>query len=317
MKRTFGLPILAGLLSSAALVVAGATYALTSNGPGPTQNDPQDQQGKAVAALTVAAPTVESESTPTPYQNWLLSNSNTAIPGPERLADRQDCEQIRDTPYRSPEERDYFHSHCESLSTSQGPATGSAQSGNSASEAPLTQSQLNALCLPFNFVFLGVVDLSGNLVAYDCGPPTLNGSTVDYVQCKLSGSDDSYLRECVMFHKDGLVVTCVDGTGLWQNFGGCGVGSGFLEIVENGRVSELFRTASQFIAPPSGQPGPGESANETAPGGASIPGDFCSTHECIDNFENGKGYIVQCNDGKWSQSGGRQGACSQHGGVAN
>jgi hypothetical protein len=44
-------------------------------------------------------------------------------------------------------------------------------------------------------------------------------------------------------------------------------------------------------------------------------GDFCSTHDCIDNFENGKGSIVQCADGQWSQSGGRQGACSYHGGV--
>jgi hypothetical protein len=50
---------------------------------------------------------------------------------------------------------------------------------------------------------------------------------------------------------------------------------------------------------------------------ASTPDDsasFCSTHDCIDNFDNGTGYIVQCVDGEWSQSGGRPGACSYHGG---
>jgi hypothetical protein len=42
---------------------------------------------------------------------------------------------------------------------------------------------------------------------------------------------------------------------------------------------------------------------------------FCATHDCIPNFENGDGYVVQCEDGTWSQSGGIQGACSWHGGV--
>jgi hypothetical protein len=44
--------------------------------------------------------------------------------------------------------------------------------------------------------------------------------------------------------------------------------------------------------------------------------EFCATHECIDNFEEGRGYTVQCADGTWSQSGGIQGACSHHGGLA-
>jgi hypothetical protein len=45
--------------------------------------------------------------------------------------------------------------------------------------------------------------------------------------------------------------------------------------------------------------------------------DFCSTHECINNFDNGVGYIVQCADGMWSHSGGRPGACSYHGGETS
>jgi hypothetical protein len=41
---------------------------------------------------------------------------------------------------------------------------------------------------------------------------------------------------------------------------------------------------------------------------------FCSTHDCIGNFDSGAGYIVQCADRTWSHSGGIQGACSYHGG---
>jgi hypothetical protein len=55
-----------------------------------------------------------------------------------------------------------------------------------------------------------------------------------------------------------------------------------------------------------------------APGSFSHATDtaFCSTHECIENFPNGSGYIVQCADGEWSHSGGRSGACSDHGGES-
>jgi hypothetical protein len=45
-------------------------------------------------------------------------------------------------------------------------------------------------------------------------------------------------------------------------------------------------------------------------------GDFCSTHVCIPNYEDGTGTTVRCSDGSYSHSGGKQGACSYHGGVA-
>jgi len=38
----------------------------------------------------------------------------------------------------------------------------------------------------------------------------------------------------------------------------------------------------------------------------------CDYFNCIDNFSNGKGYMVECNDGTYSMSGGRSGACSYH-----
>ncbi|GFJ92194.1 hypothetical protein [Phytohabitans rumicis] len=42
--------------------------------------------------------------------------------------------------------------------------------------------------------------------------------------------------------------------------------------------------------------------------------DICSYFDCIDNFWNGKGYMIECDDGMVSMSGGRQGSCSYHGG---
>ena len=40
--------------------------------------------------------------------------------------------------------------------------------------------------------------------------------------------------------------------------------------------------------------------------------DVCSYFNCIDNFSNGRGYMVECNDGTYSMSGGIRGACSYH-----
>ena len=45
-------------------------------------------------------------------------------------------------------------------------------------------------------------------------------------------------------------------------------------------------------------------------------GTVCSYFDCIANFYNGVGYMVECGDGTYSMSGGRRGACSYHGGVS-
>jgi hypothetical protein len=50
------------------------------------------------------------------------------------------------------------------------------------------------------------------------------------------------------------------------------------------------------------------------------PAGFCNYFTCIPSFvepdDPGDGYIVQCSDGSFSQSGGERGACSYHGGVS-
>lgn len=65
---------------------------------------------------------------------------------------------------------------------------------------------------------------------------------------------------------------------------------------------------------PAAAPSPAPPASSNSNGSGT---DFCSTHTCIPNFANGTGYIVQCADGEWSQSGGRPGACSYHGGETS
>jgi hypothetical protein len=50
------------------------------------------------------------------------------------------------------------------------------------------------------------------------------------------------------------------------------------------------------------------------------PSNFCSYFNCISSFwepdDPGDGYVVQCADGSFSQSGGERGACSYHVGVS-
>lgn len=46
------------------------------------------------------------------------------------------------------------------------------------------------------------------------------------------------------------------------------------------------------------------------------PGEICSYFDCIASFwDSTNGYVVQCRDGTFSHSGGRQGVCSHHGGY--
>jgi len=48
------------------------------------------------------------------------------------------------------------------------------------------------------------------------------------------------------------------------------------------------------------------------------PSNFCSYFKCITSFwgadDPGDGYVIECQDGTYSQSGGESGACSHHGG---
>ncbi len=45
------------------------------------------------------------------------------------------------------------------------------------------------------------------------------------------------------------------------------------------------------------------------------PGDFCGFLECVDNFWAGTGYVIRCQDGLFSKTGGLKSACPDNGGV--
>lgn len=80
----------------------------------------------------------------------------------------------------------------------------------------------------------------------------------------------------------------------------------------------MVHTSQAAPAKPStcGAPGNPYGYNFCGTGGyvTSPPSAICSYFNCIANFFNGRGYMVECNDGTYSMSGGIRGACSYHGG---
>jgi hypothetical protein len=75
--------------------------------------------------------------------------------------------------------------------------------------------------------------------------------------------------------------------------------------------SRSYRPPSPSYEPPSPSYEPPSPSYEPPSSDLPTPG------ANIPNYENGRGYRVQCNDGMYSRSGGIQGACSGHGGVAD
>lgn len=47
----------------------------------------------------------------------------------------------------------------------------------------------------------------------------------------------------------------------------------------------------------------------------SPPSAFCTYFSCVNTFLHGHGYVVECQDGEYSKSGGFQSVCANHGGV--
>jgi hypothetical protein len=137
--------------------------------------------------------------------------------------------------------------------------------------------------------------------------------------------DPRTVKVAVDFDSDDVDVC---GDHVRQRFGGWWVirlGSGGPLLadadIEFPSGGEPIRDVSECPAPPEPKPPPArlERSYGTEHPDPYLPpsdaGGFCATHDCIPNFENGSGYVVQCEDGTWSHSGGIQGACSWHGGI--
>lgn len=86
--------------------------------------------------------------------------------------------------------------------------------------------------------------------------------------------------------------------------------SGSLAQPSHHRDRGLLHLSKDFLSAPAQ-----DTDVEDAP--AATGDDFCATHVCIPNYDNGTGTTVQCADGTYSHSGGKQGACSHHGGVGH
>jgi hypothetical protein len=95
----------------------------------------------------------------------------------------------------------------------------------------------------------------------------------------------------------GSIVRCADGE--WAHSGG-----------ESGACSGHGGESGTGWS----EPGFGSGGNATAQKPSAPGTDFCASHTCIPSFYEGRGSIVQCQDGEWSHSGGEPGACSGHGG---
>ena len=72
--------------------------------------------------------------------------------------------------------------------------------------------------------------------------------------------------------------------------------------------------ARESASSPGTEPTPKPQESEESRNEHSGDQSFCSTHECIGEYESEPGTVVECSDGSFSHAGGIQGACSHHGG---
>ena len=133
------------------------------------------------------------------------------------------------------------------------------------------------------------------------------------------------VKRAYLSHPSGTVVAyspvthktytmrCIQSKGVAACAGGIGSEVAFNAPPGPGTTAQQASSSTATQAPPAAtteeveQPGSSSHATDDQ---------FCSTHQCIENFPNGNGSIVQCQDGEWSHSGGLSGACSDHGGEA-
>jgi hypothetical protein len=142
-----------------------------------------------------------------------------------------------------------------------------------------------------------------------------------YATSQAGGSTESMQVYSPGTHKDYL-VGCTPQNGLVECYGPDLASGIYLDFPTAAVSSYSQADASAYAASHDvGNSGPAPQPSGPVPpvstNGTGAGADFCSTHSCIPTFANGTGYIVQCADGEWSQSGGRPGACSDHGGETS
>lgn len=129
----------------------------------------------------------------------------------------------------------------------------------------------------------------------------------------------------LVFYGIGSAAASADTTASGQNQTASNPGSGQNQIVATSTVrpiATLVPTATPTVVP-TATATPKPCASPCNPWGYNFskgsyiydpPSDFCSYFDCIDNFWNGRGYVMECQDGMYSKSGGISGSCSHHSG---
>jgi len=106
--------------------------------------------------------------------------------------------------------------------------------------------------------------------------------------------------------EDGSTIVCSGGDGAEIH-----IDPGAVAVYDQAQANEY--AASHDLGPLTED---GDEPSRRANGFSSARDTGSGPGENIPNYENGTGYRVQCEDGTYSHSGGRPGACSWHGGVA-
>lgn len=106
-------------------------------------------------------------------------------------------------------------------------------------------------------------------------------------------------------------LTAVNNDGSQQTFAGT-------YRVSGGRITGASVVQTGPVASPlCGAPNNPYGFNFCGQGGHiyNPPSDICNYFSCIDNFWNGRGYMVECQDSNYSMSGGIDGVCNDNGGT--
>jgi hypothetical protein len=145
--------------------------------------------------------------------------------------------------------------------------------------------------------------------AWSLGGDNLGQSYTQFVKGFSNTATDSVSIASTSGNTVSVDLTSTQKDGSQQQFTGTYTVSG--QAISSASISQAdaSTTSSLCGAPPNpyGYNFCGNGGEVTRP-----PSDICTYFSCIDNFGNGKGYMVECNDGTYSMSGGIDGACSDH-----
>jgi len=182
--------------------------------------------------------------------------------------------------------------------------------------SPATPASVPALSDPASVVeaYFAAINDHDYARAWSLGGSHFSASFAQFAAGFADTAQDSVIIVSTSGHKVTVLLTALHADGSQQQFSGTYTVTGqqitAASVIQVGAASA---TASLCGAPanPYGYNFCGHGSHITSP-----PSDICSYFTCIGNFPHGRGYMVECQDGTFSLSGGIRGACSDHRGVS-